>query len=88
LRAARRGGFVRLAVTDTGTGIPPEKQKDLFQKFHRLEAQSPSGRPGTGLGLYFCRLVAEAHEGRVELESQPGKGTTVALWIPLQPVSK
>jgi signal transduction histidine kinase len=83
LGAARAGGFARLSVSDTGKGIPLEDQAGLFGKFHRLEAMSANGRPGTGLGLYFCRLVAEAHGGRVELDSEPGKGTTVSLMIPL-----
>jgi signal transduction histidine kinase len=84
LGAEKRDGFARLSVSDTGTGIPLEDQAGLFGKFHRLEAMSANGRPGTGLGLYFCRLVAEAHGGRIELDSKPGKGTTVSLMIPLQ----
>jgi signal transduction histidine kinase len=83
LGAEKRNGFARLSVSDTGTGIPLEDQAGLFGKFRRLEAMSANGRPGTGLGLYFCRLVAEAHGGRAELKSEPGKGTTVALFIPL-----
>ena len=83
LGAEKRNGFARLSVSDTGAGIPLEDQAGLFGKFRRLEAMSADGRPGTGLGLYFCRLVAEAHGGRAELKSEPGKGTTVTLFIPL-----
>ncbi|MGH9412519.1 MAG: sensor histidine kinase, partial [Terriglobales bacterium] len=90
------GGTVRLAwyphpdqvavdVTDTGVGIPADKLSSLFLKFNRI--QNPlSGREfGTGLGLYFARSVVELHHGRIEVASEPGKGTTFRVVLPRQP---
>jgi signal transduction histidine kinase len=66
---------VVLSVSDTGTGIPPEVQARLFQKF---VAGEQAGH-GSGLGLAFCKLVVEAHEGRIWVESTSEHGTTIAF---------
>jgi signal transduction histidine kinase len=81
LRSERRDGRVLVRVTDSGRGISRENQEGLFNKFYRVEKDSARVQ-GTGLGLYFCRLVAEAHGGAVGLESAPGKGTTVTIDLP------
>jgi two-component system OmpR family sensor kinase len=72
---------VRLWVRDTGHGIPPEEQPHLFRRFYRVETQG-RGTSGTGLGLSIVQAIAEAHGGRVELESRPGAGATFTLVIP------
>ncbi|MFQ5922175.1 MAG: GAF domain-containing protein [Anaerolineales bacterium] len=65
---------LRVGVSDTGPGIPSEDQTRIFEKFARVQRK---GRPkGLGLGLAFCRLAVEAHEGRIWVESQPGRGST------------
>jgi signal transduction histidine kinase len=66
---------VVLSVSDTGTGIPPEVQGHLFQKF---VAGDQEGH-GSGLGLAFCKLAVEAHEGRIWVESTSEHGTTIAF---------
>jgi signal transduction histidine kinase len=66
---------VVLSVSDTGTGIPPEVQGRLFQKF---VAGDQAGH-GSGLGLAFCKLAVEAHEGRIWVESTSERGTTIAF---------
>ena len=71
--------IVLLSVHDTGTGIPPEIQTQLFQKFVTGRVR---GR-GSGLGLAFCRLVIEAHNGRIWAESTPGNGATFHFTLPL-----
>ncbi|BAC88755.1 sensor histidine kinase [Gloeobacter violaceus] len=72
-------GAVRVAVRDTGRGIPPEKSVLLFVRF----AQAESYATGTGLGLYLCRQVVEAHGGRIWAESEPGLGSTFYFTLPL-----
>jgi signal transduction histidine kinase len=83
LRATRASGVVRLEVSDTGRGIPPEELPKLFNKYYRVQGDAPSAYRGTGLGLYFCKLAVEAHGGQIGIRSEPGKGTTVTLSLPL-----
>jgi NtrC-family two-component system sensor histidine kinase KinB len=88
LRAApiRRGALL-FSVTDEGPGIAREWRNRVFDRFAQIE--TPKGLPivGTGLGLTFCRLAVEAQGGSIWLESEEGKGTTVAFTLPL-PVSE
>jgi signal transduction histidine kinase len=75
-------GFLRIAVTDRGPGIPPEQQQLIFEKFGR--AKLPGGsKPGTGLGLFIARSIAEAHGGTVEVDSQSGDGAVFTLSLPV-----
>ncbi len=69
------------SVTDSGPGIPPDEQKKVFEKYYRLH--SPAGRKGNGLGLYLVKSVALAHGGRVLLQSEPGKGSTFSIILPV-----
>ena len=84
LSATRRigdtGDFVVLSVSDTGPGIAPEDQAKVFQKYFRAEGRA--GTKGAGLGLAIVKAVAEAHKGRVELKSEPGKGSVFSLILP------
>lgn len=74
-------GLARLAVTDQGPGIPPEDQQRIFQQFERLPT---SGRaPGMGLGLYISQQFVQAHGGRITLHSEPGKGASFEVLLPL-----
>lgn len=74
------GGDLRIAVSDTGLGIPREQHERMFEKFSQME--SNRGRHSTGLGLAFCKLAVEAHGGRIGVESEPGKGSTFWLMLP------
>lgn len=78
------GSEVRVAVTDTGPGIAPEYHQRIFEKFGQVE--DGHNRVGTGLGLTFCKLVVEAHGGRIGVESEIGKGST--FWLALSPVDE
>ncbi len=76
--------WVTFSVTDTGPGISAADQMRLFERFFRGEAAHQSGTPGTGLGLAICKELVERHRGRLTLESQVGKGSTFAVWLPAQ----
>jgi len=73
-------GRVRLAVSDTGLGIPPERQAELFTAFHRLGREN-SHIEGSGIGLVISKKLVEMMGGRIGLESHPGEGST--FWVEL-----
>src|SRR5262249_12100394 len=70
---------VCFSVTDTGPGIPPEQTSYIFERFYQGAAR---GRSGAGLGLYIARGIVEAHGGRIWVESELGKGTTMYFTVP------
>jgi signal transduction histidine kinase len=72
----------RLVVTDHGIGIAPADQARIFERFERAVPERHYG--GFGLGLWVARLVAEAHGGRIAVESSPGRGSTFALDLPFE----
>ncbi len=75
----RENGWVRVSVQDTGAGIPAEALPHIFERFFRMPRY---GRKGVGLGLAIARWIAEAHNGRLEVESEVGQGSTFTLWLP------
>ncbi len=83
----RTGGrdVLRLSVTDTGIGITPENQKKLFQPFVQAEGDTTRRFGGTGLGLAICRRLAEMMDGRIEMESESGKGTAMRFTLAVVP---
>lgn len=78
-------GQVVFAVSDNGPGISQDEQTVLFTRFSRLKAARNAGITGTGLGLSVCRAVAERMNGSVGVSSQPGRGATFFLRLPLVP---
>jgi signal transduction histidine kinase len=77
----RDGEWVRVAVRDTGTGIPPEVMRNLFQPFFTTKPQGV----GMGLGLAVSHGIITAHGGRIEVETTPGKGSCFTLHLPCCP---
>lgn len=73
---------LHLVVSDTGVGIAPEDQERLFEQFFRAAEARASAIRGIGLGLAIVKAIVDAHGGRVALESEPGRGTTVTVRIP------
>lgn len=72
-----------LSVRDQGIGIPPHEQAQIFERFARADNTQAYGIRGTGLGLYLCRELVEAHGGRIWLESTEGQGSTFFVALPL-----
>jgi signal transduction histidine kinase len=80
--AAAENGTVRIAVRDNGPGIAREHQKLIFEKFGRAKVAG-TAKPGTGLGLFIARSIAEAHGGSIDVESVPDRGATFVLALPV-----
>jgi hypothetical protein len=80
------GGFVAVSVTDEGEGIPESHIPRLFRKFYtKGRAGSPSG---TGLGLYICKGLIDAHGGELGVRSAPGEGSTFWFRLPIRPAAE
>ena len=75
------GAEVKLSVADRGAGMTDEVRAQLFKPFMSTK---PAGK-GTGLGLSVVQQIVRRHRGRIEVDSAPGKGTTMTVWLPLQP---
>lgn len=82
LSLQREPGWVCISVSDTGIGIPPEDLPHIFERFYRSDKARTRGRGGTGLGLAIAKWIAEAHNGRITVESAPNKGSTFTVWLP------
>ncbi len=79
----RGAGHAVLTVRDTGIGIPEADHDAVFQRFYRSEEAQARAIPGTGLGLAIVASIVEAHDGEITLESEPGRGTTFRVRLPL-----
>ena len=74
----------RLAIADTGEGIPPDALDRLFQKYGRVEGQELGRRYDSGLGLVFCRMAVELLGGSISVASEVSKGTTFTMVFPVR----
>ncbi len=77
----RDRGLARVSIKDTGMGINKEEISHIFDRFYRVDKSRNSS--GFGLGLSIAKSIAEAHEGKIEAESEPSKGTTFIVYLPL-----
>ncbi len=75
--------FVRISVSDEGIGISEQQMPHLFQRFRRLHEGEQKQVSGTGVGLFLCKHLVEAHGGTIEVESKPGAGSTFSFTIPI-----
>jgi signal transduction histidine kinase len=78
-----RGDLVHIEVSDTGLGITEEEREHLFERFFRTQTALERQIQGTGLGLYISKAIAEAHGGRIGVESVEGEGTTFVVELPV-----
>jgi signal transduction histidine kinase len=72
---------ITIDVKDTGPGIPAKDLEKVFERFYRSEAHNQDTR-GSGLGLFICKKIIEAHQGQINATSIPGKGTTIHVFLP------
>jgi two-component system OmpR family sensor kinase len=82
LTATGRGDRIEFAVSDTGSGIPPEQLEQVFERFHRTDESRQRDRGGSGLGLPIARALVEAHGGRIWAESRRDEGATIRFELP------
>ncbi len=83
VRATVIDGAIDISVMDTGIGIPPDKQEDIFKPFNQANASIARSYGGTGLGLYIVRRLVELHDGSLTLQSRPGRGSEFRIRLPL-----
>lgn len=82
LGLSRQGDMIEISVTDNGVGISPEVQANVFDKFTRIENELSTDVNGSGVGLYLTEQIVRLHEGTIEVESTPGKGSTFIVRLP------
>ncbi len=76
----RRG--VEVSLTDTGCGMDEKTRLSCFETFY-----SSGKQKGTGLGLAIVKMIVRAHQGAIDVNSQPGRGTTFRIWLPSQQIN-
>jgi len=79
--SGRKGNQAFIFIADTGIGIPPEDLPHIFDRFYRVKGSATRGITGSGLGLSLAKRIVEAHRGRIDVESQPGRGTTFKVYL-------
>ncbi|MCC6154990.1 MAG: PAS domain S-box protein [Candidatus Hydrogenedentes bacterium] len=75
----RAGGIIAIAVSDTGIGIDPAIQRRVFDKFYQADSSLSRRYEGAGIGLAIAKTISEAHGGHIDLQSEPGKGSTFTI---------
>ncbi len=73
---------ILIEIADNGVGIPVAEQGQVFSRFYRARQSVADGVPGTGLGLPIAKSIVDQHDGRISLDSRPGRGTTVTVALP------
>jgi signal transduction histidine kinase len=84
VKARPRKGGVEVCVTDTGIGMTPEALEIIFEPFRQLEGYLTRHYEGVGLGLYIVRQFVGLVQGRIDVTSEVGRGSTFRVWLPLE----
>jgi heavy metal sensor kinase len=82
VRVSRDGDHARVEVCDTGVGMSPDVVQHIFERFYRVDPARSSAVEGSGLGLSLVKWIVDRHEGRIQVRSGPGDGSTFAIWLP------
>ncbi|MBQ9165738.1 MAG: ATP-binding protein, partial [Oscillospiraceae bacterium] len=82
ITVTERAGETAVSVQDTGIGIPLEHQDRVFERFYRVDKSHSKESGGTGLGLSIVKHAVQYHNGTIQLQSEPGKGTTITVSFP------
>ena len=81
--ARERSDYVKVIVIDTGEGIPAKDLPNIFERFYRVDKSRARATGGSGLGLTIAKRLVEAHGGKIEVQSEPGKGSSFSFFIPV-----
>jgi len=87
IEAFQEPDSIRFCVSDTGTGIPPDEQRLIFEEFHQAGGTVKNPNQGTGLGLTITKKLVELHGGEIRVESNPGQGSSFSFTIPSETAS-
>ncbi len=87
LSLERREGYACIAVADTGEGIEADDLPHIFERFYRADRARSRRKGGVGLGLSIVKRIVDAHNGEVTVASERGRGSTFAIWLPLEATS-
>ncbi|HEY3045093.1 MAG TPA: ATP-binding protein [Vicinamibacterales bacterium] len=80
---SRENNHARVDVSDTGSGIPADAVLHVFERFYRVDPARSSTVEGAGLGLSLAKWIVDHHQGRIDVTSEPGTGSTFTIWLPL-----
>jgi len=83
--AEKQDNWVKVSVTDTGEGIPAEELPNIFERFYRVDKSRTRATGGSGLGLTIAKSLVEAHGGKIEVQSEIGKGSRFIFTVPASP---
>jgi signal transduction histidine kinase len=84
VRFTTQNGLATASVSDTGIGVAKEDMTHIFDRFWRADKARSREQGGAGLGLSIAKWIVEMHRGSIEVESEPGKGSTFYLRVPLK----
>ena len=79
----RRADYALVHIQDTGIGIDPEELPRIFDRFYRVKSQQTREVKGSGLGLSIAQAIAQAHRGKIQVQSELNKGSTFTVWLPI-----
>jgi two-component system phosphate regulon sensor histidine kinase PhoR len=82
IKTERSDQYVRISVTDNGIGLSKDQKSKIFERFYRVEDRKNMAS-GLGMGLYISNEIIQNHQGRIGVDSEPGKGSTFYFELPL-----